>query len=41
MIGVYRIFNNINGKSYIGVSNDIEKRWKTHKTIYDNPLNKV
>lgn len=40
MIGVYRIFNNINGKSYIGVSNDIEKRWKTHKTIYDNPLNK-
>ena len=26
--GVYRITNIANGKSYIGISNDIEKRWK-------------
>ena len=26
--GVYRITNIANGKSYIGISNNIERRWK-------------
>lgn len=30
MIGIYRITNNINGKFYIGQSNNIERRWKEH-----------
>ena len=28
--GIYRILNNVNGKSYIGQSIDIYKRWKEH-----------
>lgn len=31
MIGIYRITNKINGKSYIGQSVDIEERFKHHK----------
>ena len=31
MIGIYKITNTINHKVYIGLSNNIEKRWKTHK----------
>lgn len=46
MIGIYKITNTINNKSYIGQSTNIEKRWNKHKTIftrkkeceYDYPL---
>ena len=31
MIGIYKIENLVNGKVYIGQSNDIEKRWYDHK----------
>ena len=31
MIGVYKITNNLNNKSYIGISTDIERRWSDHK----------
>ena len=30
MIGIYRITNKINGKTYIGQSINIEERWKKH-----------
>lgn len=30
MIGIYLITNNINGKKYVGQSNDIERRYKEH-----------
>lgn len=30
MIGIYKILNKVNGKFYIGQSNDIERRWKEH-----------
>ena len=36
MIGIYRITNKINKKSYIGLSKDIEKRLKNHKTALKN-----
>ena len=39
--GIYKIENKINGKSYIGQSANIERRWKDHKTHYkinDEPL---
>ncbi|MDR0677008.1 MAG: GIY-YIG nuclease family protein [Elusimicrobiota bacterium] len=32
MIGIYKITNNINGKTYIGQSRNIERRWKDHKS---------
>lgn len=35
MIGVYKITNNLNNKSYIGISVDIERRWKDHKLPYN------
>ena len=31
MIGIYKITNTKNGKSYIGQSTNIEERWKQHK----------
>lgn len=31
MIGIYKITNNLNGKSYIGQSVDIKRRWNEHK----------
>lgn len=34
MCGIYKITNMLNGKSYIGKSQDIEKRWIYHKTMY-------
>lgn len=34
MIGIYKIENNINHSVYIGLSNDIERRWKEHKRKY-------
>ena len=36
--GVYRITNIYNGKSYIGISNDIENRWKNE--IRGDTINK-
>ena len=35
MIGVYKITNIINDKSYIGISVDIERRWEDHKLKYN------
>ena len=32
MIGIYKITNKINGKAYIGQSNDINRRFKEHQT---------
>lgn len=32
MIGIYKITNKINGKFYIGQSNDIERRFNEHCT---------
>lgn len=29
--GIYKITNNLNGKSYIGYSIDIQRRWSQHK----------
>ena len=34
MIGIYKITNLINGKSYIGQSINIKQRWKTHRNRY-------
>lgn len=31
MIGVYKITNLVNGNSYIGISTNIEERWKYHR----------
>lgn len=31
MTGIYKITNNLNGKSYIGQSIDIKRRWKQHR----------
>ena len=43
--GVYKITNIINNHSYIGVSKNIENRWKTHITrafnYTDKEFNKV
>lgn len=33
MQGIYKITNNINGKIYIGKSNNIERRFKDHKRL--------
>lgn len=35
MIGIYKITNKVNGNSYIGLSTDIERRWKDHKNEYN------
>lgn len=32
MIGIYKITNQINNKSYIGQSIDIKRRWRDHKS---------
>lgn len=39
MIGIYKITNKINGKSYIGQSIDINKRWKEHKNTSSSSNN--
>lgn len=38
MIGIYKITKKENGKSYIGQSNDIERRFFEHKTKIDIPI---
>ena len=40
MIGIYKITNNLNGQIYIGLSVNIEKRWKDHKNRYQNETDK-
>ena len=35
MIGIYKITNLINNKSYIGLSTHIEDRWNYHKSPYN------
>ena len=47
MIGIYKIENLINGKVYIGQSNNIERRFSQHQSSYeqkrflDKPLYKA
>ena len=38
MIGIYKITNKLSGKTYIGQSNDIERRLKEHKHKKDIPV---
>lgn len=38
MIGIYKIVNKISGKTYIGQSNDIERRFKEHQYKKDIPV---
>lgn len=35
MIGIYKITNLVNGHAYIGLSTNIEHRWKEHKKPYN------
>ena len=35
MKGIYKITNKINNKSYIGYSNNIERRWQEHMARYN------
>lgn len=39
-VGIYQIINLLNGKSYIGQSNQIEKRWINHKIASTNKKDK-
>ena len=38
MIGIYKITKIKNGKSYIGQSNDIKRRFSEHKSKTDIPI---
>lgn len=37
---VYKITNQVNGKCYIGITNNYNKRWSNHKTVYNNTNSK-
>lgn len=37
MIGIYKIENTINGKCYIGQSENITRRWRAHRSAAFNP----
>ena len=41
MIGIYKITNKINGKIYIGQSNDIQRRFKEHCYKKETPIEKA
>ena len=41
MIGIYKITNKLNGKSYIGQSNDINRRFSEHKNKTDLAIDKA
>lgn len=41
MIGIYLIQNTINGKSYVGKSIDISRRWSKHRSDTFNELSEV
>lgn len=41
MIGIYKITKIENGKSYIGQSNDIKRRFKEHQCKTDTPIEKA
>lgn len=41
MIGIYKITNLINGKSYIGQSRNIKERWRNHKIAASNQNSKA
>jgi group I intron endonuclease len=32
-MGIYKIFNKVNNKYYIGSSNNIKRRWRDHKKM--------
>jgi len=34
--GIYKIINKVNGKYYVGSSNDIKKRWIHHRTLLNH-----
>jgi len=34
--GIYKIINKVNGKYYVGSSNDIKIRWARHKTLLNH-----
>ena len=38
MIGIYKITRKETGKSYIGQSNDIQRRFQEHKNKTDRPI---
>ena len=40
-IGVYRIVNKIDGKSYVGKSKDIEVRFSNHKSLLKRDIGSV
>ena len=40
IIGIYKITNRINGKCYIGSSNNIKARWRNHKLELTNSTHK-
>lgn len=40
MIGIYKITNLTNGKSYIGQSNNIRLRWNKHRSVAFQPTSK-
>lgn len=40
-IGIYKITNKINGKCYIGQSQNIDKRWRKHQKAYLNNNNRA
>lgn len=39
-MGIYKITNKVNGQSYIGLSKDIECRWRQHELRSSNPKDK-
>lgn len=36
VLGIYKIVNKVNGKYYVGSSNDIQLRWRKHKSDLNN-----